>query len=209
MRKSLPILCQSFTALGFGLAVSGFALFVGWKHASQGPSLNKEQRYTQMQLELINDAITDYRERFGRLPSSLLELASRNHSLMGNEGESVLDGWGRPIRYREDGQEVFVVSYGRDGKAGGLGLDFDLTDKNIWPEQANPTFSQFILEMPSGSLVIVCLVCGAATGLVLFIAVGSNLECPFSFKHVIAYLVFTVCAMICAGEIVLGLLRGA
>jgi hypothetical protein len=38
----------------------------------------------------------------------------------------VTDGWGRPILWRVEGDEVTLVSYGRDGVPGGTGEDTDM-----------------------------------------------------------------------------------
>lgn len=38
----------------------------------------------------------------------------------------VTDGWGRPIFWRTEGDEVSLISYGRDGAPGGVGEDEDM-----------------------------------------------------------------------------------
>lgn len=46
--------------------------------------------------------------------------------------EAPVDPWGRPYVYRSPGQagRFDLLSYGKDGKPGGEGLDADLTDRS-------------------------------------------------------------------------------
>jgi Type II secretion system (T2SS), protein G len=38
----------------------------------------------------------------------------------------VTDGWGRPILWRVEGDDIILTSYGRDGVPGGAGEDADM-----------------------------------------------------------------------------------
>src|SRR4051794_39780777 len=55
------------------------------------------------------------------LPKGLKELPH----IQGYANE-VTDGWGQPILWKIDGDEVTLTSFGRDGKPGGTGEDADI-----------------------------------------------------------------------------------
>jgi hypothetical protein len=57
----------------------------------------------------------------GSLPTSLEQLPC----IEGYVNETT-DGWGRPILWRIDGDDVILTSYGRDGVPGGTGEDADM-----------------------------------------------------------------------------------
>jgi hypothetical protein len=57
-----------------------------------------------------------------RLSDALHELSSGKSEYM----ESNIDGWGRRLHFRMDGERAIVTSYGRDGKPGGTGDDEDI-----------------------------------------------------------------------------------
>lgn len=57
--------------------------------------------------------------------------APRNWSGEGYLAQIPVDPWGKPYVYRSPGQTARfdLMSYGKDGKPGGTGLDADLTDR--------------------------------------------------------------------------------
>lgn len=63
-----------------------------------------------------------YLEKNGRLPETLEELPWRE-----GYDNSIADGWGRRILYTFDREQrkIRLVSYGRDGKPGGIGKNRD------------------------------------------------------------------------------------
>jgi hypothetical protein len=96
------------------------------------------------------------------LPESLTDLREFDASTLPFDDDGdIADAWERPLRYSVEEQDYLVVSYGRDGRAGGVGLDADLSNKTPDPKHALPTFRQFFTEMPSGGIVGTC----AATGI--------------------------------------------
>jgi general secretion pathway protein G len=92
-------------------------------------------------LRTISAALKMYRLDNGDYPTSeqgLAALATRpttgaipqNWSAEGYLAQLPVDPWGRPYVYRYAGGGSFdLLSYGKDGKAGGEGLDADLSDK--------------------------------------------------------------------------------
>lgn len=92
----------------------------------------------QMQLDTIAAAVESFRTDVGHLPTAgegLSALVSDPGNEQGWTGPYLKDSkilndpWGHPITYQPDaqGQGFTVTSLGRDGAAGGTGLDKDLT----------------------------------------------------------------------------------
>jgi hypothetical protein len=132
-----------------GTLVAGLTLAAAWQQAIDYPYLNWEQQQTRRDLGFIDQAIHDYQEKKHALPDSLAQLASADlkHGVrrMDPDG-TVRDGWGRPFVYTVSGNSYRVVSYGRDGKPGGVGLDADVSNVEPRPSRSRLTLQQF-LEM--------------------------------------------------------------
>jgi general secretion pathway protein G len=101
------------------------------------PKLGKGKQATaKAQIELLNQALDQYRLDTGSYPSSQEGL----NALMTNPGNEKWDGpylkkkvpddpWGHPYVYQTPGThgEYDLLSYGRDNKPGGEGEDKDIT----------------------------------------------------------------------------------
>jgi len=141
----------------------------------------------------VHNAIEAYRQQAGKLPESLVNLQPSGDGFFRTDDAGVpVDGWRRQLHYSVDADACRVTSYGRDGKPGGVGLDYDLSTANLsaspaalhgedaWPalpERALPTFEQFVSDRGefgaagSGSMMFVTsIVTGAAAFVVAFIA---------------------------------------
>ena len=104
------------------------------------PLNSKAQKDTAFQIRQIEDALAMYRMHNGFYPSTEQGLQALvtaptippvpNHYNEGGYLKKVPnDAWGNLFVYRNFGNEVQIISYGRDGKKGGEGLDADI--KNI------------------------------------------------------------------------------
>jgi hypothetical protein len=76
---------------------------------------------TATNMHMMKRRTLRYAAANGSLPTSLDQLPR----IEGYVNE-VADGWGRPIRWRVEGDEVTLTSYGRDGVPGGTGEDADM-----------------------------------------------------------------------------------
>jgi len=97
--------------------------YVGPKYFSQiGKS---EVKTAQAQISALEKALDQYRLDTRRYPSAEEGLAAIQPYL---KKALPNDPWGRPYVYRTPGQngEFEILSYGRDGKAGGSGDDADI-----------------------------------------------------------------------------------
>lgn len=109
--------------------------YVGPKYFSQvGKS---EVKVARAQIEAFGKALDQYRLDTGHYPSTTQGLAALMAKPAGEgkwEGPYLkkavpTDPWGNPYQYHEPGQhgEYDLVSFGRDGHAGGDGEDADIT----------------------------------------------------------------------------------
>lgn len=91
----------------------------------------------QLQLETVSAEVEMFMADVGRYPTAAEGLPALVREPPGAEGwtgpymrdeKSLLDPWGRPIRYLvgADGQGFSVGSFGADGKEGGRGASRDL-----------------------------------------------------------------------------------
>jgi Type II secretion system (T2SS), protein G len=146
--------------LGVWLAVTGISLYVAWGNASNSKYTWFEQYITQRNLAIIAKAIPKYHDQFGVSPNSMGDLMKLTNSFPDGPEGGFPDGWGRPFIFSHNGTDVLVTSYGRDGKPGGKGLDCDLTSANWKPEDARPTFEQFLHGMRAGGMINSSIICG-------------------------------------------------
>ncbi len=145
MAKGKQLAIRFLIATLAGVLVTVIALIVAWQGGRQGTALNHRQFLTQRALHQLAEEIETYKQQTGTIPTSLddldvLEEASRRFG----EAAPHEDGWGRPFIFETDGKDCLVISYGRDGKPGGAGLDHDLTHIEPGPPGSLPTLSQSI-----------------------------------------------------------------
>jgi len=74
--------------------------------------------------------LCDYFRKTGGLPPTLAALPEDDPRY----GNSILDGWGRPIQYINQGGTVTLLSLGKDAQPGGEGLDADIWTRFTPPE---------------------------------------------------------------------------
>jgi general secretion pathway protein G len=110
--------------------------FVGPRYFSQ---VGKSQtKVAAAQIDALEKALEQFRLDVDRFPTTEEGLASLQQAPPNAAGwlgpylkKAVpLDPWGRPFVYREPGEhgEMDLYSYGKDGRAGGTGVDADITN---------------------------------------------------------------------------------
>jgi general secretion pathway protein G len=157
-----------------GVLVAAIAIVVAWRNIRDMRQVRPEQGVTRGAIGQIALMVRMYHEDARALPKSLEEL-SRSYEFQPcvprDEKGRPLDSWGRPFLYSVDGTEFVITSLGRDGKPGGIGLDYDLSSTNEWPVEARPTFGQFLTHPMTRNSVAACLACGLVAFLVGFLTV--------------------------------------
>jgi len=118
------------------------------------------QHATLRRMDSLSKSIQNYKAKNEAFPDTLntLDDLFKNDSLvLGDRAKQ--DLWGNPIVYTMGDEEWCLLSYGADGKPGGVGLDSDIVIDNMtfhihekWREirhTARPTLKQiFLLSWP-------------------------------------------------------------
>jgi hypothetical protein len=169
-RKPSGVLFRVLAATIVGVSVAGLSLFAAWRQGGDASAASLEQWHTRYDLRHLNECLTQYQQQFHRSPSSLAQLLAMTSGTPPAEDYPWLrDGWKRPFLFSTDGTNCLITSLGRDGKPGGRGLDWDLTNRHGWPNEAFPTFHQFFFEMPKvRGMIASCFVCGGLAFLLCF-----------------------------------------
>jgi general secretion pathway protein G len=138
---------------------------VGWRSIGSWHRFRMEQARTLQALGDFNSDFTEYQRRNGTSPQSPGDFSSFIKERYG--ANMPLDGWGRPFVYSIKEGKPFLLSYGRDGAPGGVGLDNDLSNEDLppvndgsLPEKVRPTFSQFFADSSARGVELNCLCCG-------------------------------------------------
>ena len=81
----------------------------------------------RMRMEAVQAAVLAKAEETGALPADLSDL--------GLEESALLDKWGNPFLYEVIKGKATLMSYGVDGKEGGVVFKQDRTLTIVWPPQ--------------------------------------------------------------------------
>ena len=89
------------------------------------------QRETIREQWILSTNLNKYKEKHGAYPLTLEEMTSQwNYEGKPLEKQDIddriEDGWNNPMVYASDGETWELISYGADGKSGGIGLDADI-----------------------------------------------------------------------------------
>jgi len=181
-------------AAGVWLIVSSTSIYVAWKNASNNNDFRWEQYVTRLELKSITDSIAAYRQQLGVSPKSPGDLAKFRNTFSAADMDHPTDAWGHTIVWSTNATDLSAISYGRDGKPGGIGLDYDLTTENPDPEEARPTFRQFLSEKSAKGMIFACLVCGSFAGMLSLLIV----KVPELNRIVVMKLIFRLIVMVLA-----------
>lgn len=160
-----------------GLSVFIISCFAVWR---MSPDTLMNNHYieasTRSLIRDLNMRIAERMENGGTLPQSPRELTalaphSERAGLKAVRHGVPVDYWGCPLFYSVHGTSYTLKSYGRDGKPGGSGFDRDLDASNTtqsldftnpatWANPPMPSLRQFLFELPSGGMVLSCVLSG-------------------------------------------------
>ncbi len=199
------LMLRLLVAAAVWLIVSGISVYVAWGNASNSNDCRWEQYITRLRLKSIADSIAAYRQKFGVSPQSLGDLMKFPRPFSPGDMEHPIDGWGHPMVLSTNTTNLVVTSYGRDGKPGGIGLDYDLTTENPDPKEARPTFQQFLHEMPTKGMILSCFVCGGFAGLLSFLIVKVPELTRAQIIKLVLKLIVMVLATVFMASIIAGL----
>ena len=89
-----------------------------------GKSENAKQEIACIQMESIYGVLKNYKLQNGAYPSSEDEMSILTKNFL--NGAIPLDPWGNQYLMTSDGDGIEIISYGSDGKEGGLKKDADI-----------------------------------------------------------------------------------
>ena len=110
--------------------------------------------------------LEEHRSKTGRLPERLEGMDREGlNSWQVNKSGRIVDVWGHPYVYNPRAVPVELVSLGRDGQRGGVGLDSDssVMGRRI-PDR--PTLWQFTFVLDTGSIQLCCTLAGLMVAVV-------------------------------------------
>lgn len=203
MAKGKQLAIRFLVAALAGVLVAIIAIIVTWQTSRHEIGLRSEQFSTQLALGQFAQAIDAYKEQTGTVPSSLDDLeAMEEPSLRFSDPGQRMDGWRRPFILETDGKNCLVISYGRDGKPGGAGLDHDLTHVQPRPSGSLPTLLQCISHPTFRPMLAGCAVGGLGAFVLAWFVVKPGQFNRRSIPDVIFWLVVSA-----IGAAVIGVLH--
>jgi len=119
---------KGFTLLELLVVIVIIGLLAGYVAPRYFSQVGKsEVQVARAQIDALEKALDQYRLDKRRYPSAEEGLAAIQPYLKKTLPN---DPWGRPYQYRPGtgGDDFQVISYGRDGKAGGNGEDADISN---------------------------------------------------------------------------------
>jgi len=168
-----PLSLRILIALGVWLVVSGITLYTAWQQSNHSV-VWYQQRLTRWELKDMDRAITAFQQKYNVAPTNIEQLQAMTNDVPRTEGWfyiGLTDRWQHPFVFSTEGTNCLIISYGRDGKPGGKGIDFDLTSKNPYPKESVPTFGQFFHNQEAGGMVFSSFFCGALAAFLSFLTV--------------------------------------
>ncbi|HXR04791.1 MAG TPA: type II secretion system protein GspG [Verrucomicrobiae bacterium] len=166
-------LLRFLIASGVWLVVSGISLYVAWQQSNHSIAY-WQQWETRRALKDMSNAIAAYQQKFKVAPRTFEQIQAMTNDVpeIGYWSEfGFTDGWQHPFIITNEGATCLVISYGRDGKPGGKGIDYDLTSENRNPKESVPTFDQFFYNREMQGMVDSSCVCGGLAALLSFLTV--------------------------------------
>ncbi len=147
-------------AIVVALIIASVAYVAAWLNAREYP-FGRRPFATQDALMGVQRAMQAQRAATGTLPPTLRELVPTGDDNFSRGADGVpLDGWGHALEYTVHGDEFELWSWGRDGLAGGVGLDTDgYSDGRGW-DQSLATLGQFASDLDDGRAANVAIICG-------------------------------------------------
>lgn len=169
-------------ALIGGMVVFSILCIAAWYNLRGEFNVSRRQDFTRGALNILSDEVEAYHEIEGKYPHQLEDVPfDRNEWLDPNvivswswclSTDPPVDYWGHPMQYELEDTTYKLYSLGRDGSAGGIGLDADLYLDGRNREKSLPTFWQFYRssDVDSGGFVIAGILAGIAVTCMILVS---------------------------------------
>ena len=166
------ICCSRLIAAFVGLVISGISLRTACRQSAHSFAW-PEQWVTEFKLREIGKAVFAYQQASNACPGNFDQLQPIGQTFSDlqdyfRNSNDFVDGWGHSLVFSKEGTNCLVMSYGQDGKPGGIGIDCDLTTEHPLPIESVPTFRQFWASDRTRDMITWCFICGAMAGVLSF-----------------------------------------
>jgi hypothetical protein len=151
-----------------GIGVFLLLQLTTWYNLRGAYNVCRRQDNTQRTLNIVKGQIDEYRVKFDKLPDSL-DLLQDAEIWPIKLDKPVRDGWDHELFFQATTEGFELLSYGKDGKPGGIGLDADLTSDSESRKNALPTLIQYFGESDkeevdrSGFFIPIMLLAGSSS----------------------------------------------
>jgi hypothetical protein len=178
------LVLRGLIALIMGFVISGISLRTAWRQSSDSFAWS-DQVFTAYKLEAIGNAVIAFKQASNACPENFEQLQAIEKTLPTIQqydfdiSEGFIDDWKRPFIFSTVGTNCVILSYGRDGKPGGIGIDCDLTSLDPCPRKSIPTFGQFWANNRTRETIKWCFICGAMAAVLSLLTV----RVPSLTKH--------------------------
>jgi hypothetical protein len=168
---------RAAVAIGCGGVVGVLTFLGGWRQTlMHGPGFFPEHFQAFVELGQLHEQVREYEKAHGKLPAALSSARDQPGRLP--------DPWGHDYHYELSNDSYILLSYGRDGMPGGVGLDEDIRRLPGQPPQFSATLRQFAQETPSGGITLASVVAGIGTAIACGVLSGRTASHPPEAKLV-------------------------
>jgi len=160
--KTIRLIPRLILASIAGLIIFTIGFNAAWE-STKGQAATT-QRQARRYLNMVNSAIQTYRKEHGKWPTSL-------KNIYDDTNFPASDIWGHPYAYHLKENSYTLMSYGRDGKPGGVGLDSDISINDSHPINNEISLRQLITIPWAVNAIKGCALAGFLTFLLIFFLV--------------------------------------
>lgn len=217
-KERVPLVPRLVVSLVVGLLVLLISLGVAFGQFCRS-AIRYTQSLTLTDIGEVREAVEADRQEEGVLPRALPDSSQVTRRV--DETGTPLDWWGRPLHYWTDGTHYRITSHGRDGRPGGVGLDYDLSSDDLpaadqdadrrpeLPREATPTFGQFVTHGGEGgnsgsgrSMVLMSMLAGVAAFVLAFRTIGGTAPARRNLGALVLTLFVTAAAALFIGSMI-------
>jgi len=191
-----PLLTRLLLSLAVGLAVFALSGAVAYHQYNTSMDIRIPQDHAQRVIRDLYQAVDEYCQDNRTLPKTLMDLPIiKNEEFFPTDKIGApIDRWHHPYHYWTDGNKYRITSYGRDGKPGGKGYDYDITGTGPLPKAATPTVGQFLTDAKAARMIKICALGGIAAFILAFLSFRQFALGRREFRSLVIRLIVTIVA---------------
>ena len=167
MPKPLSLIFWLLTAFLCGIIVATITSILICGLVSRHMRIRYPQAFTFSKLHSIRAEAEAFKTKNNRYPDFLDEFLNKDPNqrhYRTNEAGKPVDEWDNAIIYIAHDNNPQILSYGRDGKEGGIGFDRDLSSDNKGLPPASG--SELLLYPFARGIIIYCMIAGCLVSII-------------------------------------------